>query len=233
MDGKMFLQNMNYHFKDFLKPHKLIFNSNNINPVRIEIFNILKTGNNLLDNIWSFNNFIQFYSDKNGNLNQFLEENKDLIPYSYDNFFDKFVALKFTYISQYLAYFEIFTESYFFNNITNIKECCPVTEKMVKPVVSSLPFIVFASPNLKSTLEQIGLTFNCPLYGFYDITSKESIELGLTHVREQSSKDKRELHEIYYNHFDELNNNRDVFLNYFKRTEITLYEKLNYYEGNN
>ena len=104
---------------------------------------------------------------------------------------------------------------------------------MVKPVVSSLPFIVFASPNLKSTLEQIGLTFNCPLYGFYDITNKESIELGLTHVREQSSKDKRELHEIYYNHFDELNNNRDVFLNYFKRTEIILYEKLNYYEGNN
>ena len=61
MDGKVFLQNMNYHFKDFLKPHKLIFNSNNINPVRIDIFNILKTGNNLLDNIWSFNNFIQFY----------------------------------------------------------------------------------------------------------------------------------------------------------------------------
>jgi hypothetical protein len=228
MSGKQFLQNMNYHYKDFLKPHKLIFNSNNINPVRIEIFNILKSTNNLLDNIWSFNNFVQFYSDKNGNLNQFLEENKDLIPYSHDNFFEKFPSLKFTYITQYLAYFEIFTESYFFNEITNINECCPVTEKMVKPIVSSLPFIVFASPNLKSTLMEIGLTFNCPLYGFYDITNNESIELGLIHVREQSSKDKRELHEIYYDYFDELNENREVFLRYFKETEITLYEKLNY-----
>lgn len=233
MDGKQFLQNMNYHYKDFLKPHKLIFNSNNINPIRIEIFKILKSTNNLLDNIWSFNNFVQFYSDENGNLNEFLEENKDLIPYSYDNFFEKFVALKFTYITQYLAYFEIFTDSYFFNRINNISECCPVTEKMVKPIMSSLPFIVFASPNLKSTLEQIGLTFNCPLYGFYDLTNKESIELGLKHVEEQSTKDKRELHEIYYNHFDELNNNRDAFLNYFKETEITLYNKLNYYEANN
>ena len=63
LSARNYLDNSNRNYKIFLKPHKLVFFSNNINHVRVDIFNILKSTNNLTNNIWSFNSeSIQYYS---------------------------------------------------------------------------------------------------------------------------------------------------------------------------
>ena len=95
-----------------------------------------------------------------------------------------------------------------------LQRFAPCTEKILKPIVGYQPFIIFASPKLKSTLEQIGLTFNCKLYGFYDISSPTEIEKGLTHVRDQITKTKEELHDEYFNHVEEFITNSDLFINF-------------------
>lgn len=215
LSARNYLDISNKNYKIFLKPHKLVFFSNNINHVRIDIFNILKSTNNLTNNIWSFNsNSVQYYSHIKHDLNKFLEENKDILPHSYDNY-NLNDELTFSLAPQYLAYFEIFTESYYFNQILEYEKFCPVTEKMFKPIITYLPFIVFASPNLKQSLENIGLTFESPMYGFYDITNKTSIKLGLEHVKRQSTMTIKELHELYYQHVDEFTRNSRIFLDYF------------------
>ena len=113
MNGKKFLQNMNYQYSELRKPHKLVYYSNHISPIRIDIFNILKATDNLKNNIWSFAVNIQHYSADKHNISSFLKDNEGLIPHSYDRYSDKTINLKHTYFSQFLAYFEIVTESYF------------------------------------------------------------------------------------------------------------------------
>jgi len=216
LNAKSFLEKINGVYKEFRKPHKLIFYSNHISPVRIDIFNLLKETNNLKNNIWSFTGIKEYYSDRKHNVDEFLKENENIIPFSYDKYNQqKNYYPNNTYISQFLAYFEIVTESYFFKDVKNINNHCPVTEKILKPIVSFLPFIHFGSSNLKKCLEEIGMTFYSPLYGFYDITDEEDAQRGLEHVRKYSEKSIDELHEIYYIHLNEYYDNSNKFLSYF------------------
>jgi hypothetical protein len=215
MNGKKFLQNMNHAYYELRKPHKLIFYSNHINPTRIDIFNILKATDNLKNNIWSFSVSMVYYSAEKHNLSKFLKDNENLIPHSYDSYSEKTIVLKHTYFSQFLAYFEIVTESYFFKDIKDVDKHCPVTEKIVKPIAGCLPFIHFGSGNLKKCLEEIGMTFESPLYGFYDCNSEDSVNLGLAHVTLQSIKSIDELHEIYFKYADEYRKNCDIFFDYY------------------
>lgn len=215
MNGKKFLQNMNFQYQELRKPHKLIYYSNHISPTRIDIFNILKATDNLKNNIWSFAVNIQYYSADKHNISSFLKDNEGLIPHSYDKFSDKTINLKHTYFSQFLAYFEIVTESYFFKDIKNIQNHCPITEKIVRPIASCLPFIFFGAGNTKKCLESIGMTFNSPLYGFYDAADENDIQRGLSHVTLQSIKNIDELHEIYFKYVNEYKNNCNIFFDYF------------------
>lgn len=229
LEASEFLKNTILNYENILKPHKLIFFSNNINIVRIKIFNILKETNNLEKNIWSFNNNQQYYSNIQINLPQFLKDNEGIIPHSYDNFFDLRRALselKFSLLPHYLTYFEILTESYYFTQILEIKNYTPCTEKIFKPIVGLQPFIVFSSPQLKSTLEKIGLTFNCDLYGFYDISSNTDITKGLEHVKLQVSKDIREIHKCYFDYVDEFINNKEIFCDFLIKNKETCFKKL-------
>ena len=74
---------------------------------------------------------------------------------------------------------------------------------------------MFGSPRLKYNLEQIGLSFNCPLYGFYDNTSEASIAEGLKHVEIMITKSKEDLHKIYFEYFNEFTKNNETFLKHF------------------
>ena len=86
LDAQTFLKNTVRNYKNILKPHKFIFFSNNINLVRIKIFNLLKETDNLKDNIWSFNTSEVYYSNYRVDLPKFFKENEGIIPYSYDKF---------------------------------------------------------------------------------------------------------------------------------------------------
>jgi hypothetical protein len=134
-----------------------------------------------------------------------------------------------TYFSQFLGYFEIITESYFFRDIKGIIDYCPITEKLVKPIASCLPFIVIGPPKLKQTLEGIGMTFNSKLYGFYDITNDVSVMAALGHVVEQSIKTKEELHKIYFENIEEYENNAIIFVDYFVKHKKNIF---NFLQGN-
>jgi hypothetical protein len=119
-------------------------------------------------------------------LDSFFKDNEGIIPFSFDRYSEKNINLKHTYLPQFLCYFEILAESYFFRDMKNLDENCPITEKLVKPIVSCLPFIVFGPKNLRPTLESIGMRFTSPLYGFYDITNDNSCREGYGHVTQQS-----------------------------------------------
>jgi hypothetical protein len=227
LNAKSFLERMNTVYKEFRKPHKLVFYSNHISPVRIDIFNILKETDNLKNNIWSFTGIKEYYSDRKHDVNKFLKDNEDIIPFSYDKFNQETIVLKHTYISQFLAYFEIVTESYFFKDVKDINSYCPVTEKILKPIASFLPFVHFGSSNLKKCLEEIGMTFYSPLYGFYDITDEEDTQKGLEHVKKYAEKSIDELHEIYYRYLHEYHNNSNKFLSYFNNNTNHILNMLN------
>ena len=222
LNAKKFLINMNRNYKELIKPHKLVFLSNHISPIRIDLFNILKYTDNLKNSVWSFNTRIQHYSGDKHNLNSFFKDNEGIIPFSYDAFNDKKHTLKSTYFSQFLSYFEVVTESYFFKDIKDFENTCPITEKIVKPVASFLPFIFFGSPNTRNRLLEIGMTFNCPLYGFYDTTKEESINQGLGQFTKQILMTKEELHSIYYKYEVELYNNSTKFFDYFIKLKKTI-----------
>jgi hypothetical protein len=226
LNAKRFLINMTRNYRELIKPYKLVFLSNHISPIRIDIFNILKYTDNLKNSVWSFNTRIQYYSGKKHNLNSFFKDNEGIIPYSYDAFNDKKHILKSTYFSQFLSYFEVVTESYFFNDIKNFEDSCPITEKIVKPVASFLPFIFFGSPNTRNRLMEIGMTFNCPLYGFYDTTKEESINEGIGQFTKQILMTKEELHSLYYKHEVELYNNATRFFNHFIKLKKTISEDI-------
>lgn len=229
LNAQTFLKNTILNYKRVLKPHKFVFFSNNINIVRINIFNLLKETNNLNDNIWSFNTKEQYYSNYGVDLPLFLKNNEELIPHSYDKFYDlntDLSNLKVSFLPNYLSYFEILTDSFYFTQIIDIKNHTPCTEKIFKPIIGYQPFIVFASPKLKSTLEKIGMTFNSNLYGFYDITSSSSIKLGLTQINEQINKTKEELHKEYFENIEEYFNNCDVFLNFLLTNKQNMITKL-------
>jgi hypothetical protein len=229
IDAQKFLKNIILNYKPILKPHKFIFFSNNINLVRIKIFNILKENNLLKDNIWSFNNSVQYYSNIGIDLPKFLEENVGLIPHSYDKFHDlktDLSDLRVSLIPNYSTYFEILTESFYYKAIMDIQNYTPCTEKMFKPIFGYQPFIIFASPKLKTTLEKLGMTFKSDLYGFYDITSNTDIDRGLLQIKEQISISKKDLHTEYYKNVEEYMNNSDVFLNFLINNKNKLKNKL-------
>jgi hypothetical protein len=215
LNGKNFLINMNKQFHNLRKPYKAAFYSRHINPIRIDIFNILKNTNSLNDITWSFFNLEESYSRDRHDLDNFLEENKGIIPFSYDSS-DTSMIFKHTYFSQFLCYFEILTESYFIKDIKNKQEYCPMTEKIVKPILSLLPFIIFGPSELKKGLEEIGLTFKSPLYGFYDISDNNQVELGLKHVETQIKMSKSQIHETYFEYLKEYTDNLNIFLDYFR-----------------
>ena len=226
LSAKKFLDSMNYEYFYLRKTYKGIFNSNSINPVRIDIFNTLKSTGSLKDFVWSFNKTIQYYSDKKHNLDDFFSENEGLIPHSYDEYFNNFGNLKAIPFHNYLSYFEVFTESYFLIDVKEPEHFCPVTEKMVKAIISGQPIISFGSPNLKKCLENIGLTFNSPLYGFFDITDDEDAVLGIEHIKNICLKTKDDIHKLYYDNVKEYVNNSNVFINFFIENKKTILDKL-------
>ena len=66
------------------------------------------------------------------------------------------------------------------------------------------------------------MTFNCPLYGFYDTTKEESVNQGLGQFTKQILMTKEELHSIYYKYEVELYNNATKFFDYFIKLKKTI-----------
>lgn len=215
LNARTFLENMNREYHDLIKPYKYSFYSNHVSPTRIDIFNILKATDNLKNGMWSFNDSLVYYSGEKHNLDSFFKDNEGIIPHSFDRYSEKTINLKHTYLPQFLCYFEIVAESYFFRNIKNLENSCPITEKLIKPIVSCLPFIVFGPKNLKSTFESIGMKFTCPLYGFYDIVDDNSCREGYGHITQQSIEKIETLHTTYFKYLDEYENNSRILIQYF------------------
>ena len=222
-DALHYLFYMNNQFSDLQKPYRCSFYSAHINPIRIDIFNLLKKHDVLKESTWSFHKSEEYYSGYKHDLDAFYKENEGLIPHSFDYFSADKVSLKHTYFSQWLCYFEILTESYFFTEMPKGNTYSPMTEKILKPIVSCLPFIIFCPTNLKSGLEKMGMTFDSPLYGFYDISDDEQVKLGMEHIERQITISKEELHETYFQYVNEYQQNLEIFMKFFKEyfNEIT------------
>ena len=227
LNASVFLKNMNRQYYNLQKPYKYSFYSNHVSPIRINIFNILKETDNLKNGMWSFNNNVVYYSGKQHNLDSFFKDNEGIIPYSFDRYNEEFHNLpKHTYLPEFLCYFEIFSEAYFFRDVINIDNHCPITEKLIKPLIGCVPFIVFGPKNLKSALESIGMRFNSPLYGFYDITNDDNCREGYVHTKHQCIQIIEVIHTEYFKYIDEYEHNSKILMEYFINNKKNILNKL-------
>jgi len=226
--AKTFLMNMNKEYRTLKKPYICSFYSNHVNPVRIDIFNILKKNDILKQSTWSFHKNEEYYSRDKHDVDKFYKENENLIPYSFDGFIDdkKTSPLKHTYFSQWMCYFEVLTESYFMRGIPNEKKYGPITEKLNKPILSALPFIIFGPKELKNELIGIGFSLNSPLYGFYDIADDDDIKKGLSHIDRQTKLSKEELHKIYFDYLQEYHDNLNKYFTFLVENLNEIKQKL-------
>jgi len=103
------------------------------------------------------------------------------------------------------SFFEIITET----SPHLILPGVHISEKIHKPLRTALPFVYYGNPKLKSILENIGLTFNSPLYFF----GLDRIQL-FEHLKYILSKDIVWYHQTQLQYIDEYFNNMDKWIEF-------------------
>ena len=103
------------------------------------------------------------------------------------------------------SFFEIITET----NPHLILPGVHISEKIHKPLRTALPFVYYGNPKVKSILENIGLTFNSPLY-FFGADKNQLLE----HLNYILSKDMLWYHQTQLQYIDEYFNNMDKWIEF-------------------
>ena len=103
------------------------------------------------------------------------------------------------------SFFEIITET----NPHLILPGVHISEKIHKPLRTALPFVYYGNPKVKSILENIGLTFNSPLY-FFGADKNQLFE----HLNYILSKDMLWYHQTQLQYIDEYFNNMDKWIEF-------------------
>ena len=206
---------------------KFMFLNNHYSEIRFDILKfIYKNKFNLEGNI-SFN-----YIDFNQNHINFREEDfkKQIEHYGieYPKFYDALPTLSqitekeisrkdlvginhvatmadFNYRIYLESFFEIITETDPHINLPGVH----ISEKIHRPLRTALPFVYYGNPKLKKILENIGLTFNSPMYFF----GLDRIEL-FEHLKYILSKDMGCYHQTQLQYIDEYFNNMDKWIEF-------------------
>lgn len=108
-------------------------------------------------------------------------------------------------------YFEVVTESLFDTNYIT------ATEKIVKPMVNFLPFILLGPPGLLRKLRELGFkTFHPFVNESYDDETNHSLRLEMVanEVYKLCQLSKEQLHQWYWNMKDILEHNNNFMLNF-------------------
>lgn len=111
--------------------------------------------------------------------------------------------------------YRIFLESFF----EIITETAPhlalpgvhISEKIFKPLRTALPFVYYGNPNLKKSLEDIGLIFNSPIYFFGQDKPK-----FFEHLKYILSKDFDWYHSVQLEYLNEYFHNMDKWNNFIR-----------------
>lgn len=103
------------------------------------------------------------------------------------------------------SFFEIITET----SPHLILPGVHISEKIHKPLRTALPFVYYGNPKVKSILENIGLTFNSPLY-FFGADKNQLFE----HLNYILSKDMLWYHQTQLQYIDEYFNNMDKWIEF-------------------
>jgi len=162
---------------------KFMFLVNHYSDIRFDILKfIYKKGKQNEGNISL--NLIDFDNLKNVDENRFMDElNQFSIPYpiSYDSYptitqisdnervkktllgINHVATLPtFNYRIYLESFYEIITET---ENHLNMNEC-HISEKLLKPLKSALPFVYYGKEKVKDVLENLGFKFTSPIYYF-------------------------------------------------------------------
>lgn len=111
------------------------------------------------------------------------------------------------------SFFEIITESAPHLVLPGVH----ISEKIHKPLRTALPFVYYGNPKLKSILENIGLSFNSPIY-FFGMNDEELFE----HLNQIINKDFEWYHQTQYEYLDEYLNNMDKWNNFIKKNNMEI-----------
>lgn len=122
------------------------------------------------------------------------------------------------------SYLEIFSETYFYgfgsvdNFLKNTKnQYIQVSEKTIKPIINLLPFYCLTEAGYYRKLKEMGLTFDSEIYKYLDFdelnTGKSKVEKFNSSIYNILSHSKNEIHEMYYNSYEELVSNKYIFKN--------------------
>jgi hypothetical protein len=128
-----------------------------------------------------------------------------------------------TNITHYFnTYFEIITEGFSSNtpyheyvDRTNLLH---YSEKIYKPILFGVPFCFWGPENtLEEFKKHFGMTFNCPLY--YCNVGYDLDEF-CNKINQLTNLSYLELHNLYYEYFDEIMNNQRILMSYIKNLHI-------------
>ena len=126
------------------------------------------------------------------------------------------------------SYFEILSETYYYTQYTILDTggiVNEISEKTLKPILHCLPHFCLTQSNYYKKLEEFGLSFRSKI--FKSVWEFDSMEAGeeKTKVFLKSNEwlfdlSRKELHELYVDAFEELNNNKKILLKNFKLDEV-------------
>ena len=126
------------------------------------------------------------------------------------------------------SYFEILSETYYYTQhkmLDSGEIVNQISEKTLKPILHCLPHFCLTQSNYYKKLEEFGLSFRSKI--FKSVWEFDSMEAGeeKTKVFLKANEwlfdlSRKELHELYVDAFEELNNNKKTILKNFKLDEI-------------
>lgn len=211
---------------------KFMFLNNHYSEIRLDILKFIYKRNKQNDGNISFNiiDFKQLNIDEDNffkTINHYgIEYPKtyDAIP-TLTQLSDKEISRKsivginhattmhsFNYRIYLESFFEIITETQFHIPMPGVH----ISEKIHKPLRTALPFMYYGNPKLKGLLENIGMTFNSPIYFFgMDVEFFNHLDFLLNKDLEWYNTVQNEYINEYFNNMDKWiefikNNNKQI-----------------------
>lgn len=248
-----FFNSLNLHNQKFLRLKNFLFLTNHIRYERIEIFDFL-VNNNLLDN--GLINFPSISKTRKEELefsltneqkeiylnsdNSILPLYLDMLPketFLFEKKHDLYLDNKWQSVPDYgesynpilyqNTYFEVVSETFYYELTEYHYETMQLSEKTVKPIINLLPHFCLAQKDYYKLLGNLGLSFEGELFknvSKYDSyhSGKEKTICFLDSIEYLLKMSRKDLHELYVMGYEEMLHNQRELINLFNLRRYNL-----------
>jgi len=248
-----FFNSLNLHNHKFLRLKNFLFLTNHIRYERIEIFDFL-VNNNLLDkglvNFPSISKTLESelgYALTNEQREIYLNSDNPILPlyldmlpketFLFEKKHDMYLNNKWQSVPDYgesynpilyqNTYFEVVSETFYYDSVENDCEIMQLSEKTIKPIINLLPHFCLAQKDYYKLLGKFGLSFESELYknvSKFDslLSGKEKTLCFLDSIEYLLKMSRNDLHELYVMGYEEMIYNQQELINLFNLRRYNL-----------